>query len=33
MSGKKLALFIVFGTIGAAALIFLVFQLYFMMNS
>ena len=32
MSGKKLALFIIFGTIATAALIFLVFQLYFMMN-
>ena len=32
MSGKKLVLAIVIGTIGTAALIFLVFQLYFMMN-
>ncbi len=32
MSGKKLALSIVFGTIGLAVLIFAVFQLYFMLN-
>ena len=32
MSGKKLALFIIFGTIAVSALIFLAFQLYFMMN-
>ena len=32
MSGKKLAYFIIFGTIAVVALIVLVFQLYFMMN-
>jgi len=32
MSGKKLALSIIIGTIVVVALIFLVFQLYFMMN-
>lgn len=32
MSGKKLALFIIFGTIAVIILIFLVFQLYFLMN-
>ncbi len=32
MSGKKLALSIIFGTIGVAVLIFVVFQLYFMLN-
>lgn len=32
MNGKKLALFIIFGTIGISALIFGLFQLYFMLN-
>ncbi len=32
MSGKKLALFIIFGTIAVIILIFLAFQLYFIMN-
>ncbi len=32
MSGKKLAMAIVIGTIGFSALIFAVFQLYFSMN-
>ena len=32
MSGKKLALSIIFGTIGVSVLIFVVFQLYFMLN-
>lgn len=32
MNGKKLALFIGIGTLVACLLIYLVFQLYFMMN-
>lgn len=32
MSGKKLALSIIFGTISLAVLIFVVFQLYFILN-
>jgi len=32
MTGKKLALGIVFGTLGLCILIFAVFQLYFWLN-
>lgn len=32
MNGKKLALFIIFGTLALVGLIFLAFQLYFALN-